>query len=35
MPGDEDLVPEKINNHNDIVDLKRQIQIDQARETNT
>ena len=35
MPGDEELVPEKTNNHNDIIDLKKQIQIDQARETNT
>ncbi|MBB6445449.1 cation:proton antiporter [Bacillus benzoevorans] len=34
MPGDEDLVPDKINNHNDIIDLKRQIQIDKAKETN-
>ena len=34
MPGDEDLVPEKINNNNDIADLKKQIQIDQIKETN-
>ena len=33
MPGDEALVPEKNYNHNDIVELKKQIQMDQTRET--
>jgi K+:H+ antiporter len=33
MPGDEELVPEKSYNHNDIVELKKQIQIEQTRET--
>ena len=35
MPGDEGLVPEVINNHNDITDLKKQIQIDQIRDKRT
>jgi Kef-type K+ transport system membrane component KefB len=33
MPGDEQLVPEKSYNHNDIVELKKQIQIEEARDT--
>ena len=32
MPGDEGLVPDKINNHNDITDLKKQILIEQREE---
>ena len=32
MPGDEGLVPEIINNNNDITDLKKQILIDQTRD---
>ena len=35
MPGDEGLVPEVINSHNDITDLKKQIQIDQTRDKRT
>ena len=33
MPGDEELVPEKNYNDNDIVELKKQIQIEEAKET--
>lgn len=33
MPGDENLVPEKTYNQNDIIDLQKQIQIDQTKET--
>ena len=29
MPGDEELVPEKNDNDNDIVELKKQIQLEQ------
>ena len=35
MPSDEGLVPEVINSHNDITDLKKQIQIDQTRDKRT
>lgn len=34
MPGDEGLLPEKSYNNNDIIDLQKQIQIDQETETN-
>lgn len=34
MPGDEEIVPEKNYNHNDIIDLQRQIQLDKKIEKN-